>query len=72
VRVKTEGNGGQVLSQNADLVKQVADLEAHLNSSSAAEKSMRKAQDHHLAIEMDKIVQQLNTLDAKLERIAEV
>ena len=36
VRVKSEGSGGQVLNQNADLVKQVSDLEAHLNTSQAA------------------------------------
>jgi hypothetical protein len=37
----------------------VADIEALVNSGLASEKSMRKAQDHHLAIEMDKIAQQL-------------
>ena len=55
MRVKADKSESLVLEGNANLAKQVADLEASINTITTAEKSVRKAQDHHLAIEMDKL-----------------
>ena len=57
MRVTDEKSESLVLDGNANLAKQVADLEASINTVTTAEKSVRKAQDHHLAIEMDKLQQ---------------
>lgn len=48
-------------------MKQIHDLEAHLNTSIITEKSVRKAQDKHLAEELDKFNKQMNVITDKLK-----
>ena len=49
------------------VMKQIHDLEAHLNTSIITEKSVRKAQDKHLAEELDKFNKQMNVITDKLK-----
>lgn len=49
------------------LLKQLNDLEAHLNTSIITEKSVRKAQDKYLAEEIDKFQKLITTLQAQLK-----
>ena len=48
-------------------MKQVNDLEAHLNTSIITEKSVRKAQDKYLAEEIDKFSKQMASITDKLK-----
>lgn len=43
----------------------ITDLEAHINTSIITEKSVRKAQDRHLAEEMDAIVKLIKAYNEK-------
>ena len=45
--------------------KMITDLEAHINTSIITEKSVRKAQDRHLAEEMDAILRVVKSMQAR-------
>lgn len=56
VRVKSEKVEQKIVEDNSRVQKMVTDLEAHINTSIITEKSVRKAQDRHLAEEMDSML----------------
>ena len=66
VQTKQDVGGGQTqLSDN--LMKQLNDLEAHVNTSVITEKSVRKAQDKYLAEEVDKLMKQMTVVTEKVK-----
>ena len=56
MRVKSEKVEQKIVEDNTRSQKMITDLEAHINTSIITEKSVRKAQDRHLAEEMDSIL----------------
>ena len=62
VRVKSEKVEQKIVEDNSRTQKMITDLEAHINTSIITEKSVRKAQDRHLAEEMDSILRVVKSL----------
>lgn len=62
VRVKTEQGEQKIVEDTVKMQKMIGDLEAHINTSIITEKSVRKAQDRHLAGEMDSMVKLIKKL----------
>ena len=57
VRVKSEQGEQKIVEDTVRMEKMITDLEAHINTSIITEKSVRKAQDKHLADELDVVVE---------------
>jgi len=62
VRVKTEKVEQKLVEDTIKQQKMINDLEAHINTSIITEKSVRKAQDRHLAEEMDAMLRVVKSL----------
>jgi len=62
MRAKTDTDTNQMQQEVYKLTKMINDMESHLNSTLLSEKSTRKAQDTHLANEVDNLVKQIATL----------
>lgn len=65
VRVKAEKGEQKIVEDTVRMQKMITDLEAHINTSIITEKSVRKAQDRHLAEEMDGIFKVVKSLQDK-------
>ncbi len=64
VRVKAEKGEQKIVDDTVRMQKMITDLEAHINTSIITEKSVRKAQDRHLAEELDAIMKSVSALQA--------
>lgn len=64
VRVQSEKVEQKIVEDNTRAQKMITDLEAHINTSIITEKSVRKAQDRHLAEEMDAILRVVKSLQS--------
>jgi len=53
------------VEDNGRSQKMITDLEAHINTSIITEKSVRKAQDRHLAEEMDAILRVVKSIQGQ-------
>ena len=62
VRVKSEKVEQKIVEDNGRTQKMITDLEAHINTSIITEKSVRKAQDRHLAEELDAILRVVKSI----------
>ena len=62
VRVKSEKVEQKIVEDNGRAQKMITDLEAHINTSIITEKSVRKAQDRHLAEELDAILRVVKSI----------
>ena len=56
----------KIVEDTLKMQKLVTDLEAHINTSIITEKSVRKAQDKHLAEEMDSLLRIVNVIESRL------
>ena len=65
VRVKAEQSEQKIVEDTVRMQKMITDLEAHINTSIITEKSVRKAQDRHLAEEMDAMVKLIKAYNDK-------
>ncbi len=65
VRVKAEKGEQKIVEDTVRMQKMITDLEAHINTSIITEKSVRKAQDRHLAEELDAIMKSVGALESK-------
>ena len=63
VRVKTDQGERKIIEDSLKMQKLITDLEAHINTSIITEKSVRKAQDKHLAEEMDSLLRIVHALE---------
>ena len=66
VRVKVDQGERKIVEDTLKMQKLVTDLEAHINTSIITEKSVRKAQDKHLAEEMDSLLRIVNVIESRL------
>ena len=64
VRVKAEKGEQKIVDDTVRMQKMITDLEAHINTSIITEKSVRKAQDRHLAEELDAIMKSVSALQS--------
>ena len=65
VRVKSEQGEQKIVEDTLRMQKMITDLEAHINTSIITEKSVRKAQDRHLAEEMDAMVKLIKAIQGE-------
>ena len=66
-RVKTEQGEKKIVEDTLKVQKMITDLEAHINTSIITEKSVRKAQDRHLAEEMDNLLRIVRHMESKMK-----
>ena len=66
VRVKSEKSEQKIVEDTVRMQKMITDLEAHINTSIITEKSVRKAQDRHLAEEMDAILRVVKSMQTSV------
>jgi hypothetical protein len=66
ISVKSEQAEKKIVEDNMNTVKLIHDLEAHINTSIITEKSVRKAQDKHLAEEMDSLLRIVHAIESKI------
>lgn len=63
VRVKADQGERKIVDDSLKMQKLITDLEAHINTSIITEKSVRKAQDKHLAEEMDSLLRVVHAIE---------
>ena len=67
MQLKVDDGDKKIKDESVKLNKAVNDLEAHINTSIITEKSVRKAQDHQLAEEVDIINKKLQVVTEKMQ-----
>ena len=67
VRVKGDQGDRKIVEDTLKIQKLITDLEAHINTSIITEKSVRKAQDKHLAEEMDSLLRIVSALEQRIQ-----